>query len=166
MIESLFDMERVLIIIIATFLACSHLAVSQSCDKLYKREIDKFKDEVMYYSAPLKEVAFMKIIESGEEKSFISLKAPGSTINVGIKGAYILLGDGSKIIWEDADIESDVASNGRYSYNAFHEISDEEISRIANQGIVAYKLYIYELELSSKKVDLLKKQATCLSELK
>lgn len=156
------------LVITATLALLSFGVPAQDCDKLYKKKLDKYKGEINFFSAPLKPILFLKNVKEGEEKYYMSLTAGGNIPSVGGKGAIVLLGNGEKISRDDAEVDVEVASNTRfsYSYNVFTEISEEEIDLISEYGITGFQLYIFDNELKSKDIELVKKQAKCLTSLK
>ena len=92
-------------------------------------------------------VSFTKIKEDEGIATYLSLEASGSTLNISKKGVIILFTDGEKIEFPNAKIETEAGgsgSGGRWGYSAFVRISDEELDKFITKDIDAFRLYIYD----------------------
>ena len=123
---------------------------SDYCNRVIK-DIDKFDDEITYYSPLQYPIKFRKVIESknNTEKIYLSISVIGYTANAFIKGVKVLLDNGKKLSWPDANIDSRVTDNAEFEYSCFIEINDEEIELLSNNLITDVRLYVYDKEIKS-----------------
>ncbi|MCE2964130.1 MAG: hypothetical protein ACK5UE_14945 [Chitinophagales bacterium] len=89
-----------------------------------------------------------KVTRDKKANYYLSLRAYGSTLNVGEKGAIILFSDGTKLEKQLADIDVNVSdidlSNIQYEYSAYIPINSKELELLANKRIKKFRLYIYD----------------------
>ncbi|MFN5847401.1 MAG: hypothetical protein ACK43K_02830, partial [Chitinophagales bacterium] len=96
--------------------------------KLLKNEKDDF-DGVVRENSPIltdykvNKLVITKVTRDKKANYYLSLRAYGSTLNVGEKGAIILFSDGTKLEKQLADIDVNVSdidlSNIQYEYSAY-----------------------------------------------
>ena len=124
------------------------------CKKI-KKEIDDFTGEVKFSSpytiAQYPElVRAVKIVENDTANYYIGLNAYGRTSSVGEKGVIILMDDGSKIEFPDAEIDIDVYSADIYRYSCFVALNADHLKKLSESTINKYRLYIYDKEIKRK----------------
>tara|TARA_B110000879_G_C10688180_1_gene324365 strand:- start:21 stop:410 length:390 start_codon:yes stop_codon:yes gene_type:complete len=113
--------------------------------------VDKFEGDTTYTS-PYKSgyldlVHFIKV----NEVVYMSLKAPGSTPNVGKEGVVVLLENGDKIEKPEAKIDVDVNAAAGYDYTAFFTLDKSDIEKLKASPITDLRLYIYDAKILKKK---------------
>ena len=89
-------------------------------------------------------VSFTKIKRNEEFVLYLSLKATGSTLNVSEKGVILLFTDGDKIEFPNAEIDTKAGDGAYWEYFAFVSISNEQLDKIITKDIDAFRLYIYD----------------------
>lgn len=132
------------------------------CSKI-EVTIDKFSGDTTYTS-PYKP-GYMDIIHFVKVNgtTYMSLKAYGSTLNVGQKGVIILLADGTKIEKPDEKIDADVnSSTGGWDYSAFVRLDESDIEKMTKSSVTDFRLYIYDSKVLPKKATLYQEYLKCL----
>lgn len=121
------------------------------CAKI-QNKTDDFTDEITINSPPLEsnQIAPMiiyKIVKSGKENYYLSLRTYGSTVNVGETGVIVLFDDGTKMNkpTEKIDVDSDATG---FSYSAFIQLTETEVKSLTTKKITKFRLYIYDKEVS------------------
>ena len=129
-----------------------------SCDEITKSN-DKFED-IVRYSTPTSTqfggfISALKVIDGDNSRVYLRLYANGQTLNVDEKGVILLFDDGSKLEWPTEKLEVEYKDfgygNTAWRYSAFILLNDEEISMLSSKTINSYRLYIYDIDVSSTK---------------
>ena len=105
----------------------------QECNTYLDRVPDKFEDQISFYTRrrdPTKgdNLKFMKVIKSNKELNYLIMIVNDSKPLAGVKGAFVLFEDGSKLRWEDAEISVSVDKERSFgiepfSFKAFIELT-------------------------------------------
>ena len=108
-------------------------------------KVDKFTGDTTY-STYSHEVCIYK--HSNKVTSIsLMLKAKGSTVNVNEHGVIILLSDGSKLNYSMTKIGVEASEDG-FDYTAIVHLKSEDIEILKTKSIAAFRLYIYDREIS------------------
>lgn len=124
---------------------------------------EKFSDKVTYQSPLLEPIVFIKAKDKEIVKTFMRISIYGNTVNVGKKGAIILLENGEKINKPDVNIDVEVDNYGKgYNYSTFISLSMDEIEILKNIAITDVRLYVYDFSI--KNGEIMKEYLRCISE--
>lgn len=117
-------------------------------------EHDTFSDKITRrspytysFGLPLP-VTFTQVIRGQDTTTYLSLQTTGSTFTTSRKGVVVLLNNGEKILRNNEEVDMRINSDARYEYSAFFRIDKDELKAIADNGVKAFKLYIYECNLN------------------
>ena len=116
-----------------------------------EKTYDDFEDETTWKSPILKNVVFYKYKDkNGEMTNYLVLRTKGLTLNIGEKGLMVIFEDGTRFEKANAEVDYDSSSGAGWDYKVFIRINDDELSLFAEKKIKAYRLYIYDGNLSEK----------------
>ncbi len=150
-------------IILSCFYCTAQEVDEKLCAKIEVR-VDKFDGDTTY-TTPYKP-GYMDLIHFVKTNgiTFMSLKAYGSTLNVGKEGVIILLADGTKIEKPEAKIDADVntSTSGGWDYSAFVRLDDSDIEKLTKSTVTDFRLYIYDSKVLPKKAALYQQYLKCL----
>lgn len=155
-----------LILILVAYLFTG--ASNDYCSDFEKR-VDKFTGVTSYHTSYLKNLTFCKRIDTSKNDAYcyILIYLPNSFLTVKGEGVYFLLSDGSKISYPSEDIKVDYSTaTGNYNYSASIFPTDDELKRMRESHITAFKLYIFDKDLNTKDQEAYKAYANCLENLK
>ena len=93
-------------------------------------------------------VTFTQVIKGQDTTTYLGLTTTGSTFTTSRKGVVVLLNNGEKILRNNGKVDMRINSNAQYEYSAFLRIDKDELKAIADNGVKAFKLYIYECNLN------------------
>jgi len=136
------------------------------CSKI-ERNVDDFTGKIKINSPmssdyEISPMIIYKYINNGKTTYTLYLRANGSTLNVGESGVIILFEDGSK--WtSQTKIDVDAASYG-YNYNAYINLTSNDLSKFLDKKIDKYRLYIYDEEVDSSEAEKFKIYVKCVKE--
>ena len=112
---------------------------------------DEFDDRTTWRSPLLKNISFTKVKGSdGVFRTYVNIRAVGSTLNVGKKGLTVIFEDGSRFERPAAKIDAKAGSGSGWNYSAFVSVDEEDLNLFATKKVKAYKLYIYKGALYGK----------------
>lgn len=127
------------------------------CTKIITSKVDKITGELTKNSSkyPFKgnyslipaPASYVRAIKDADTTTYISLIVPGSTLNIGKKGAILLLSNGVKIERPEAKIDCNPNTYG-WTYSAFFALEKEEIELLKNNEVEMIRLYIYDADYS------------------
>ena len=128
----------------------------KACDKIIET-VDQFNGQITEHTPYTTQfggfVSALKVVDGEDVNYYLSLNSNGQTLNVGEKGVTIICDNGSVMDWPDAKIEVEWKEyGGGYSawrYSAFIPLNDVEMRILSTTTIKAYRLYIYDTDLSS-----------------
>lgn len=128
-----------------------------------KKEYDKFKNETKFRTMRLNSCfSFLKIISAnGDTSIYMELNVRGSIYSPLKSGVILLLSDKRKIELPNERIDVDSDTDG-YMYNCFIRLSEDQIDEIRNSYITAFRLYIYDKDMSMDEQEKLNKQLNCI----
>ncbi len=126
------------------------VVVDQKTLNDYLSDEDKFTGDKTYYS-PTITVSIAKFVKRKSSNQYIFIDVPGSTLNYGCYGVYILFENGKKIVRPNEKVETNYSSG--WSYRAFFTPTANEINLLKSYKVVAVKLYIYDTDVDSKEAD-------------
>lgn len=132
------------------------------CDRIERKE-DKFDNSTRYYSPQVRGDKIIKTEDKNGTHFYLSMNQIGATLNVGKRGLFLLLDNGEKLSWEDAKIDVEFISSGKYRYSAFVELNKEQIQILSNQLITDVRIYIYDGEIENEDALSLQGYLKCLS---
>lgn len=154
--EAIFELELINNEILSNEVYCNNILIKK----------DKFED-LETHMTPFgnQGLSLMKSIRNNIKTYYLSVKVNGGTLNVGEKGAYILLENGKKISKPNEKIDVDYNSRNAsdWEYSAFIQLSQEEISLLKSSRITDVKLYIYENEITIKNGLIIQEYLKCLT---
>ena len=146
-------MKKLLLILFCFLTIISFGQKENKYSKDIKVSLDKF-DGTTTWSSPYiskiygqvksERVSFTKIKRDEEFIIYLSLKATGTTLNMFEKGIILLFTDGDKIEFPNAEIDTKAGDGAYWEYSAFVRISDEQLDKFINKDIDAFRLYIYD----------------------
>lgn len=137
------------------------VAFSQSNDSICAKietKIDKFNGDTMSITPFGGGISFCKF----KGDVYITLNCPGSTLNVGKKGLYLLLENNIHINIEEANIEAKVNDYGGYYYTTLTALTDDNIKLLRDNLITDVKLFIYDRSVNVKGATLAREYLKCL----
>ena len=136
-------------------------AFGQDCSDI-KKDVDKFNGTITYLSPLSDDITFFKVIVNADTSYRMRLKTTGSTLNVKEKGVIVLLGDGGKIKWDDADIKAEPGDDSDWRYHAWVQITKKQIQQLSKSTITDFRLYIYDASVPESKQSEYKNFIACL----
>lgn len=160
-------MKQLLII----FLCVINLSgFTQSLDSLdcghIEREYDEFEKETTLRTPLLKNCSLTKVISKSGTRYYLSVYAPGATVNVGEGGVKIILSNDQILSFPSEKISVDVTSVGGYSYSAFIPINQATLQLLQKYQVLKWKLYIYDNSQNSKDATEFMEAVSCIVKMK
>jgi hypothetical protein len=139
----------------------SQISDSTLCSEI-ERKYDEFEKETTIQT-PIGGIdcGLIKVISKRGTTYYLSLTAPGSTANVGIKGVKIILSNKQILSFPAAKIDVDV-SNGSYSYSAFITLPQDKLMLLKKFRVLKWKLYIYENEQLDTQAERFRNYVNCI----
>lgn len=146
-------------LILLTFIILSLNSNAQTfdCTKIITSKVDKITGELTKNSStyPFKgnyalipaPASYVRVIKDFDTTLYISLIVPGLTLNVGEKGAILLLSNGVKIERPETKIDCNANTYG-WTYSAFFALEKEEIELLKNNEVEMIRLYIHDADYS------------------
>ena len=155
-------MKKLLLILLCFLTVTSYSQKKNKYAKDIEVSLDKFDGEQFkkwnspYFgkgiaSSLIQPVTFTKIKKDGDIVRFLTLRAYGSTLNIGEKGVVILFTDGVKIEFPNAEIDVESGVGSYWEYRAFIKISAEELDKFIRKDLDEFRLYIYDSGVMSKR---------------
>ncbi len=150
-------MKKLLLILLCFFTVTSYSQKKNKYAKDIEVSTDKFDDKTTWNSPYISKtygqinserVWFSKIKNGDVLTYYLKLSTTGLTLNVDGKGATVLFTDGDRIEFPELEISVDVGSGSSWEYSAFTIITIEQLDKFINKDIDAFKLYIYESNVS------------------
>jgi hypothetical protein len=126
--------------------SAQELKIEKYCKKI-KVENDKFDGEIKYSTPVLKQIRFIKSIDKGGSRTYMSISTIGSTPSTG-EGVTLLLENGKKI-YKKVETDVRVNSNAQFEHSAFFSLYEYEIELLKKYSITDAKLYIFEMKIKN-----------------
>jgi hypothetical protein len=109
------------------------------------REVDKFTGDVLIFTSMLRKY----IRQNKTIEYFLILESEAHTVNYGCKGVTVLFTDGTKWIKSSEKVDVNISSSGLSFYaSAWIRLNQEDLKVLQSKKISAYRLYIYDTDLS------------------
>lgn len=131
--------------VLAVFIGLFNFNImGQTCPEITEK-IDKFTGDKRYTSPYAEKITFVKNIKGLDTTYYAYFKTYAGSVNISKKGLYILFKDGSKIISEDLDVQTNYSSaNNNYSYSALLRLDKSQVYKFKSVEVTDFKIYIYE----------------------
>jgi len=144
--------KKIILITIAS------IVILSSClSRKLRRIDDKFTGETTIISStltgflmasiPAAIVVSKTIRPNGDNIYVMNLNADGSTLITNEKGVKILFTDGSKLEFEDANINVSSGSGLNWSYTSTIILNEEQVNLFIRKKVEAIRLYIFDRHL-------------------
>jgi hypothetical protein len=150
-------MKKLLLILLCFLTITSYSQKKNNYAKDIEVSTDKFDDKTTWNSPytfktygqiDSERVWFSKIKNDDVLTYYLRLSTTGITLNIDGKGAIVLFTDGDRIEFPELEISVDVANGSSWEYSVFTSITIEQLDKFINKDIDAFKLYIYESNVS------------------
>lgn len=143
---------------------------AQDCSDI-NTETDKFTGQVKSNSPLNFYIIYFKTItidtlKENDTSYYVRLQTLGATLNLATKGVIILLENGNKLEFPNAEVNYDksefIGTSIFYNYYSFIKLSKIDIEKLSNSGISEYRLYIYDSKVRKKHLSKFKEFLNCL----
>lgn len=126
------------------------LTASQRINEAYngiEKDRNEYTNEVTFRTDLLKPISISKVINNGKSIYYLMLQTKGGTLNLNIKGVYLLFTDGKK--WIKLNEKIDVDFDDGYNYSAFIRLTEEDLKLFQSKKVSRFRLYIYDGNVSN-----------------
>lgn len=139
-------MKKIIINIIIALSSTLSISQSNTCDKII-HQYDKFENREFYFTPTIEGIDFTKVKTNDITEIYMSVSVNSHTLNIGKKGAYILLENGVKIIKLEEKIGVSVDKN-MYKNNTIFKLDKNDITLLTNYNITDIKVGIFDKEIN------------------
>lgn len=115
------------------------------CSKYVSKSYDEFDEETTYRSTIDDGFTLIRVNNS----YYLSITAPANTTGaIGEKGVQLILKDGTKLSWNEVDLDTKVNRSkyklADYNVSAFISLSEKELNHLLKSNPKKAKLYIFK----------------------
>ncbi len=124
--------------------------INVDCSKLITVDYDEFEDRYTYATYNL---GFEYLMMRVQDRYYLRVTAGTYGLHaIGKKGLTLMLKDGTRLSWSEAELDTEVAEEGPYDYEvkAFVRLSESQLNKVSESNPYKAKLYVYTTEFRNK----------------
>jgi hypothetical protein len=130
-----------------------------------ERGVDKFTGEIAYRSPLYNNASIIKIINKGKIQYYLLLRISGeSSVTYLNKGVIVLFTDGKK--WQRPNEKVGLDYDDSFEYSAYILLTPQDLEIFQNKNIEAFRLNVYDQDITAIQSEKLKYYIRAIKKLK
>lgn len=120
---------------------------------------DKFNSNKISISEDFSGISI--IYNQNSKKYSLSGELIGYSLNVGGKGFYLLLEDGTKIAKPEARVDVEASDNGHWKYTCTINLNNSDLQLLRSKKITDFRLYVHDKSLDENDSEIIMEILKC-----